>query len=160
MFQRMNQMNTSSTSASSWGKVLRKATIFICEMGWINIQSLNCFPLFRLGLLVSEDLGGISTFLASSLCTNNSSKTQKQGSPWDASILPALPLQTFLVFSLFSNFASNLLHHLCSRFFFFPGSFSRGSWLKWQRETESEQLKKKTEEGRRIQAAKSWEVGS
>lgn len=119
-------MNTSSTSASSWGKVFEK------RLPKQISSPLIAFPFSGLICWFQRTQGGISVFLASTLCANNSSKTQKQGSPWDAST----PCLLFLsrhsgLLSVFQLHQIYSRHPLCSilclkcwAFFFFPpGSF-------------------------------------
>ena len=136
-----------------------------------NIQSLNCFPLFRLDLLVSEDLGrNFSVLNFNPLRKQLFQNTEARVSLGCQHPLLTLPLQTFWSSLCFPT-ASNLLppptlfHPLLKMlgfFFFSPWilfSLGLGSSDR-ERDRESEQLREKLEKGEKIQAAKSWEVGS
>ena len=137
-----------------------------------NIQSPNCFPLFRIDLLVSEDLGrNFSDLSFNPLHKQLFQNTEARVSLGSQHPSLTLPLQT-LWSSLCFPTASNLLpppalfHPLLKIlgffFFFFLDPFFIRSWLKWQRERQRKQAtQRKTEEGREDTSCKElrgWEL--
>ena len=136
-----------------------------------NIQSPNCFPLFRIDLLVSEYLGrNFSDLSFNPLHKQLFQNTEARVCLGSQHPLLTLPLQTFWSSLCFPT-ASNLLpppvlfHPLLKIlgfFFFFSWilfSLGLGSSDR-ERDRESKQLREKLEKGEKTQAAKSWEVGS
>ena len=135
-----------------------------------NIQSPNCFPLFRIDLLVSEDLGrNFSDLSFNPLHKQLFQNTEARVSLGSQHPSLTLPLQTLWssVFQLHQIYSH---HPLCSIlclkywafFFFFLDPFFIRSWLKWQRDRQRKQAtQRKTGEGREDTSCKElrgWEL--